>query len=272
MQPRALLSAHGLRPRKRLGQHFLVDDAAAARIAETAVQSGRRILEIGAGTGTLTRALLDAGADLTALEIDPALVAVARSRGDLAAADLVQADALDYDYTAYARGGAWTVAGNLPYNIATPLVTSLCEMENGPIALVVMVQRDVAARMNARPGTPAYGSLSVAVRYAMRVRTVMTLGSGAFFPAPKVESAVLSMTRRDAPAVAPHDRALFWKVVRGAFAYRRKTLVNSLVLALVLPRARVERAVRAADIPLEQRGERLDLDDFAKLADALAEG
>lgn len=178
---------------------------------------------------------------------------------------------MEYDFSAYAGGRPWDVAGNLPYNIATPLVTRLCEMENGPRSLVVMVQRDVAARFAARPGTPAYGSLSVAVQLAMHVRRAFTLQPRAFFPAPKVESTVVLMIRRDAPAVAPKDLELFRKVVRAAFAYRRKTLVNSVMLALALPRERVERAVGNAGIPLEQRGERLELDDFAKLADALAE-
>lgn len=144
-------------------------------------------------------------------------------------------------------------------------------MERGPRSLVVMVQRDVAARFAAQPGTPAYGSLSVAVQFAMHVRRVFTLQPRAFFPQPKVESTVVQMIWRDAPAATPKDLALFRKVVRAAFAYRRKTLVNSLMLALALPRERVELAVGTAGIPLEQRGERLALDDFAKLADTLAE-
>ena len=233
---------------------------------------GARVLEIGAGTGTLTLALLDAGNDVTALEIDEDLVAVARERGDLSRARILHADALAFDYAAFAGGREWHVAGNLPYNVATPLVTHLCEMECGPRSLVVMVQKDVANRFVARPGTAAYGSLSVAVQLSMELRRAFTLGPRAFYPQPKVESTVVQMIRRDAPVVAPKDLALFREVVRAAFAYRRKTLVNSLVLALSLPRERIERAASDAGIPLEQRGERLDLDDFAKLADALAEG
>ncbi len=206
------------------------------------------------------------------MEIDPQLVAVLRERADLQAATVVEADALDFDYAAFARSGAWCVAGNLPYNIATPLVTRLAEMEGGPQTLTVMVQRDVAERFTARPATAAYGSLSIAVQYAMEAHREFTLLPRAFFPQPKVQSTVVQMTRRSVPAVQPRDLGLFRQVVRAAFAYRRKTLVNSLVLALALDRRRVERAVTTAGIPLEERGERLDLAGFAKLADALAEG
>ncbi len=144
-------------------------------------------------------------------------------------------------------------------------------MENGPQTLTVMVQRDVAERFSARPATAAYGSLSIAVQYGMEVRRELTLSARAFFPQPKVESTVVHMTRRSVPAVHPRDLRLFRQVVRAAFAYRRKTLVNSLVLALALDRARVERAVTTAGIRLEERGERLDLAAFARMADALAE-
>lgn len=216
--------------------------------------------------------MLEAGATVTAVEIDPQLVLILRERTDLRAAMILQADALEFDYADFARSGAWCVAGNLPYNIATPLVTKLVEMDGGPQTLTVMVQRDVAERFSARPGTAAYGSLSVAVQYAMDVHCELTLPPRAFFPQPKVDSTVVHMTRRRTPAAHPRDVALFRQVVRAAFAYRRKTLVNSLVLALALDRPRVERAVTTAGIRLEERGERLDLATFAKLADALAEG
>ncbi len=275
--PRTLLAAHGLRPKKRLGQNFLVDAAAARRIARIALDDSTPglvpVLEIGAGTGTLTHALIEAGASqLTAIEIDPDLIAVLRERNDLGSATILEADALDFDYAAFAQNRRWRVAGNLPYNLATPLVTRLAEMDRGPETMTVMVQRDVADRFAASPGTAAYGSLSVAVQFAMRVERVFTLAPRAFFPAPKVESSVVHLIRRDAPAVQPRDLRRFREVVRAAFAYRRKTLANSLSLALGLDRRHVERAIASAGIPSEQRGERLDLADFARLADALAEG
>jgi 16S rRNA (adenine1518-N6/adenine1519-N6)-dimethyltransferase len=152
------------------------------------------------------------------------------------------------------------------------LILRFCEMERGPQSLTVMIQKDVAERLAAKPGTAAYGSLTVAVGYAMHVRREFTLGPGSFYPPPKVHSTVVRMERREQLPVHPRDLALFWKVVRGAFAYRRKTLANSLILSLGLERARVERAIATSNLSPEQRGERLDLDDFARLADALAEG
>ena len=271
-----MLARRGLRPRKKYGQNFLISAAAATRIARLCIPIGEnshpRVVEIGAGTGALTLALLACGVELTALEIDAGLVALLRERADLNAAQIVHADALEFDYTSWARGGSWRVAGNLPYNVATPLIVRFVEMPLGPQSLTVMVQKDVADRLAAKPGTAAYGSLSVAVAYAMRVETAFTLRANAFYPPPKVTSAVVQMIRRDSPVVAPRDLALFRKVVRAAFAYRRKTLVNSLSLALEIPRLLVARAVAASNLSPEIRGERLDLADFARLADALAEG
>ncbi len=272
--PRRLLAEAGLRPKKRYGQNFLQNASAAAAIARLALAGapeGARTLEIGAGTGALTLALLDEGAALTAIEIDPDLVALLRSRTDLARAAIVEADALAFDYPSWASGRPWIVAGNLPYNVGTAIMLRLIEMEGGPDSLTVMVQKDVAERFVAAPATPAYGSLSVAVQYAMRVEPGFALSPGSFFPAPKVRSSVVRLVRRSEPAVRPRDPATFWKVVRGAFAYRRKTLANSLALALGLDRAKIARALDYSNLSPELRGERLDLGDFARLADALAE-
>jgi 16S rRNA (adenine1518-N6/adenine1519-N6)-dimethyltransferase len=272
--PRRLLAQAGLRPKKRLAQNFLENASAARHIAQLCVAGlppATPTLEIGAGTGALTLALLDAGARVTAIEIDPDLVAVLRSRDDLARATIVEADALTFDYRSWAGGRPWIAAGNLPYNVATPVMLRLIEMEGGPGALTVMVQKDVAERLRAVPGTPAYGSLSVAVQYAMHVEIAFDLSPRSFYPPPKVKSSVVRLVRRDVPAVAPRDLPTFWKVVRGAFAYRRKTLVNSLALALHADRGTIERALYCSNISPELRGERLDLGDFARLADALAE-
>jgi 16S rRNA (adenine1518-N6/adenine1519-N6)-dimethyltransferase len=273
--PRKLLSQAGVRPKKRYGQNFLVDAGAARRIARLSLAGAppaSRIIEIGAGTGALTLALLDEGADVTALEIDPSLVGLLQSREDLSHARILQADALTFDYRAWSDAHAWRVAGNLPYNIATALIVRLAEMERGPDHMTVMVQKDVADRLVAAPGTRAYGSLSVAVQYAMHVERAFTLAPRSFYPPPKVHSTVVLLRRRVSPAVRPRDLQLFWKVVRGVFAYRRKTIANSLSLALELDRAIVSRALKISNLSPELRGERLDLADLARLADALAEG
>jgi 16S rRNA (adenine1518-N6/adenine1519-N6)-dimethyltransferase len=274
LHPKALLEQFGYRPKKKFGQNFLMDAGAAARIAELLVEGSPqgepfRVLEIGPGTGALTHALLDVHPDVSALDVDPDMVRILRSREDLQRAQILHADALGFDYAQFAHGKRWRVTGNLPYNIATPLIMRFIEMQNGPDALVVMVQKEVADRFAARPSTPAYGSLSVAVQYAMRVEKAFSLKPGAFYPRPKVDSTVVRLARREQRAAEVADEQRFLQVVRAAFAYRRKTLANSLSLALGVPRAAVAQALEQIGLDTEIRGEQLALADFARLAGSL---
>jgi 16S rRNA (adenine1518-N6/adenine1519-N6)-dimethyltransferase len=249
-----------------------MDAGTAGRIARLAVdEPGRRVLEIGAGTGSLTAALLAAGATLTAFDVDEQLVAILRERTDLGAAAIAHGDALSFDYAAFGAHGPWHAAGNLPYNIATPLLLQLARVHDGPGRVVAMIQRDVADRLLARPGTESYGSLTVAIALTMRVERAFNVAPGAFYPRPNVDSSVIVLHRLDEPAVPVRDRARFEQVVRGAFAYRRKTLANSLALALELPRERIASALLALDLNADIRGEALDLPTFAALTDALAD-
>lgn len=267
---RELLRQFGYRPKKRLGQHFLMDAGAAARIAGLACeQGGSRVLEIGPGTGILTRALLERGAAVTAVELDPDMVRILHSRGDLADATIVQGDALTFDYAGYAAGDPWRVTGNLPYNVATPLIMRFIEMRDGPDALVVMMQKDVVDRLRAKPGTRVYGSLSIAAQYAMRVERAFTLSPRSFYPRPRVDSTVVRLTRLEQPVVNVADETLFLQVVRGAFAYRRKTLANSLSLALGIKRAAITDALQQLAYDTEIRGEQLAIGDFARISDQL---
>lgn len=273
--PKALLERFGYKPKKRLGQNFLMDAGAAARIARLAAEGispSARILEIGPGTGALTQALLEIHPDVTAIDIDPDMVRILRSRPELTRAQIVEADALAFDFETFAHGGPWRMTGNLPYNIATPLMMRLIEMHNGPQTLVVMIQKEVADRLAAHPGSKAYGSLSVAVQYAMSVEREFVLGPGAFYPRPKIDSTVVRLTRLEQPAAHVQDEAWFLQVVRGAFAYRRKTLANSLSLALGVVRAQTADALQQLGIDTEIRGEQLALADFARLADRLRAG
>lgn len=268
---RALLGAAGLRPKKRLGQHFLMDAGTAARIARLVVDGpARPVLEIGAGTGTLSAALVAAGAALTAFDVDPDLVAILRSRADLRDATLLLADALSFDYAAWSAGRPWSATGNLPYNIATPLLVRLAQLDAPPERTVVMLQRDVADRLLAHPGTPSYGSLTLAIAVTMHVERAFNIPPTQFYPRPNVVSSVIVLQRRERPAVEIRDRRRFEQVVRAAFAYRRKTLANSLALALDVPRERIAAALHALRLDADIRGEALDLPTFAALADALA--
>ena len=249
-----------------------MDGGAVKRIAALCVRApGERVVEVGAGTGALTRALLASGADVTALEVDPDLIAILRERADLSDATIVEADALAFDFDAAAGDGAWCAAGNLPYNIATPLVLRWLGLARPPARIVAMLQRDVVDRLTARPSTPQYGSLTVFVGYFMAVHRAFVLGPNVFYPRPNVDSAVVVMERRTAPAVTVRDEAFFLQVVRGAFAYRRKTLANSLSLALGIERSRTQTALATLKIDTEIRAEQLDLGAFGALADSLAE-
>jgi 16S rRNA (adenine1518-N6/adenine1519-N6)-dimethyltransferase len=248
-----------------------MDTGTALRIGRLAVeQPAQRVIEIGAGTGVLTAALVALGADVTAFDVDPDMLTILRSRDDLTGARIEQADALEFDYAAWAADGEWNAAGNLPYNIATPLMLQLADLPNPPQRIVAMIQKDVADRLTARPGTASYGSLTVAIGFRMKVERAFTVGPGQFYPRPNVNSAVVVLSRHAVPPVVVHDRVLFESVVRGAFAYRRKTLANSLALALGLPRERIADALRRLQLHPEIRGEVLDLAAFAALTDALA--
>jgi 16S rRNA (adenine1518-N6/adenine1519-N6)-dimethyltransferase len=248
-----------------------MDGGIAARIARLAVDApGERVLEIGAGTGALTEALLRGGAEVTAFDLDPEMVAILQARDDLSAADLLAADALDFDYARWAGAREWHAAGNLPYNVGTPLLLRLATLARPPRRVVAMIQADVADRLLAHPGTSQYGSLTVAVALTMRVERAFNVPPSAFYPRPGVVSTVVVLHRLDPPPVAVGDRKRFEQVVRGAFAYRRKTLANSLSLALDLPRERVAAAIAAIALKPDVRGEDLDLPSFAALTEALA--
>ncbi len=247
-----------------------MDGGAVAKIALACVpEPDARVVEVGAGTGALTAALVARGARVTAIEIDDDLIGVLRGRTDLAAATLVHADALAYPYDESSEDGPWCAAGNLPYNVATPLIARWLTLERPPQRIVAMVQRDVADRMLARPSTPAYGSLTLFVSYHMEVRRAFTLGPGAFFPRPGVDSTVVVMERRSEPVVRVRRPAFLLQVVRGAFAYRRKTLANSLSLALGIERGRTQAALATMNVDSEIRAEQLDLGAFGALADLL---
>ncbi len=265
------MRALGIRPKKRFGQHFLQDGATATRIARLAVEEpGLPVLEVGAGTGALTAALARLGADVTAFDVDPQMVDVLRARDDLAGVDVRRADALAFDYTGWAAARDWIAAGNLPYNVGTPLLVRLAALPRPPRRIIAMIQKDVAERLLAKPGTAPYGSLTIAVGLTMRAARAFNVAAGAFYPRPSVVSTVVVLDRRDEPVADVRDRARFEQVVRGAFAYRRKTLANSLTLALDLPREQIVAAIASLALNPDVRGEDLDLRTFAALTDALA--
>ncbi|BDG61991.1 16S rRNA (adenine(1518)-N(6)/adenine(1519)-N(6))-dimethyltransferase RsmA [Caldinitratiruptor microaerophilus] len=276
---RAWLEARGLRPRRGLGQHFLVDRRVVDRIvAAVEPAPGDLVLEIGPGPGILTRALVEAGARVVAVELDRQLAALLRDTLPAAGApgtvEVVEGDALKVDLAgllaARLRPGARArVAANLPYYITSPLLFRLLEEDLPLERIVVMVQREVADRILAPPGTRAYAALSVAVAYHAEARLVARVPPGAFWPPPSVDSAVVLLRLRERPPVATPREALF-RVVRAAFGQRRKTLLRALAGGLRLDGDVVARALARAGVDGTRRGETLSLAEFAAVADALA--
>jgi len=254
-----LLTAHGLAPRRAFGQNFVVDPNTVRRIARLAgVGEGDSVVEIGAGLGSLTLALLETGASVTAVEIDRGLVPVLR--GVAPGARVVEGDALRLDWGELLAGApAWSLVANLPYNVATPLVVTLLE-EVAPITrLLVMVQAEVGERMAASVGDEQYGAVSVLVAYWATSKVVGRVPPSVFLPKPKVDSALVAIERRASLLItAPFPRLK--ELVRAGFGQRRKMLRRSL--ADVIDPA----AFEAAGIRPDARAEELDVEAWGRLA------
>ena len=266
---RELLDQAGLAPRRDLGQNFVADPNTVRRIAELAqVGAGDRVVEIGAGLGSLTLALADTGADVTALEVDRGVVPVLRRVvADRANVHVVEADAMHLDWDALvtdAPDGAphrpsWVLVANLPYNVATPLICDLLDTTPSITRMLVMVQREAAERFAARPGTAAYGAVSVKVAYWGAAKIVGHVPASVFVPRPNVESSLVEITRGDPPDTDPDE---LFTLVRAGFGQRRKMLRRSLA-AIVDPDTFVH-----AGIDPTARPETLDVDAWCRLTDA----
>ncbi|XOQ26424.1 MAG: 16S rRNA (adenine(1518)-N(6)/adenine(1519)-N(6))-dimethyltransferase RsmA [Mitsuokella multacida] len=266
-----ILKAFGLRMSKKLGQNFLIDARIVQGIVDAAkIQPGDRVLEIGPGIGTLTQGLAEAGADVTAVELDKKLPAVLKET--LKAYDnvrIVPGDILKVNIPEIMGEGPFKVAANLPYYITTPILMTLLERHLPITQMVTMVQKEVAERMTARPGSRIYGALSVAVQYYTEPEIVLDVPPRSFIPAPEVMSVVVSCRVRKEPAVKVSDEKLFFRVVKAAFGQRRKTLMNALKGG-GFPKEAVRDALETSGIDPTRRGETLTLAEFGRLADAFA--
>jgi 16S rRNA (adenine1518-N6/adenine1519-N6)-dimethyltransferase len=262
-----LLDVHGLRPSRALGQNFVADPNTVRRIARLAeVGPGDRIVEIGAGLGSLTLALAETGASVTAVEIDRYLVPVLRSVVEPAGVTVVEGDALRLDWSTVldggGGGGGWVLVANLPYNVATPLVADLLDFVPAIDRMLVMVQKEVGERLAARAGDEAYGAVSVKVSYWAEAKLVGKVAPTVFVPQPNVDSVLVSIARRSVPAVDPAvvPASRLFEVVRAGFAHRRKMLRGALA-GVVDPSA-----FEAAGVRPEARAEELDVAAWGRLA------
>lgn len=261
----ALMQEHGLRPSRALGQNFVVDPNTVRRIARLAgIGPGDRVVEIGAGLGSLTLALLATGASVTAVEVDRHLLPLLREVVEPSGARVVEGDALRLDWPALlgADGGAWALVANLPYNVATPLVARLLEEVPAIGRMLVMVQQEVAERLAASPGGAAYGAVSVKVAYFATARLVGRVSPDVFVPRPRVDSALVEIVRRPEVAVAPAEVPYgeLMELVRAGFATRRKMLRRALAGRVA------SEAFAAAGIEPSARAEMLDIVAWGTLA------
>ncbi len=252
------------RPRKRFGQHFLHDRGVVARIvAALAPQAGDHVVEIGPGTGALTRELLARVTRLDAVELDRDLIARLESEFPADKLTLHQGDALKFDFCQLMQEGRkLRLVGNLPYNISTPLLFHLLDQAGCIKDMLFMLQKEVVQRMSAAPGGKDYGRLSVMIQYRCAVEKLFDVAPGAFTPPPKVDSTVVRLVPHAAPPVAVDDPERFALLVRAAFASRRKTLRNNMRGLLSTE------DMLALGIDPVRRAETLSLAEFASLSNA----
>lgn len=269
---KTLLRVHGLRLTKRLGQHFLVDEPLARRlIGSCHVTPQDTVIEIGAGLGALTEWLSNAAGRVIAVEADRAISALLQTRmAHRPNVEVICQDILTFPWPRYA-GSA--VIGMIPYSITSPILVNLCEHAAQVSGVWLGIQREVAQRLAARPGTKAYGRLTILVQYRFEVEELLRISRSVFFPQPKVDSSWVRLRPRASPAVTVEDERLFFAVVQAAFAQRRKTLVNGLWAWSQerIPRQRLAGLVTQLGLAATVRGEALSLSQFAALARVLLE-
>jgi len=269
---RDLAGRLGLRPTKTLGQNFVIDGGTVRKIVRAArVTPGERVVEIGPGLGSLTLGLLEAGASVVAVEIDPLLAGVlpetvAAHLPGTGRLDVVLADALRV--TELPGPAPTALVANLPYNVSVPVLLTFLERFESLERVLVMVQSEVADRLAAPPGSRTYGVPSAKVAWYASARRTSTVARSVFWPVPNVDSALVALERRDPPVTTASRQEVF-AVIDAAFAQRRKMLRSALATLAGSPQAAI-RALEAARVDPQSRGERLAIADFARIAQALA--
>ena len=269
-----VLQKYGFVFQKRFGQNFLIDTHVLERIIEASeITKNDFVLEIGPGIGTMTQYLAEAAREVTAVEIDDALIPILKDTlKEWDNVTVLHGDILKTDIRKIAdeknQGRPIKVVANLPYYITTPIIMGLFESHVPVDSITVMVQKEVADRMQTGPGSKDYGALSLAVQYYAEPKIVANVPPNCFMPRPKVGSAVIRLTRHQNPPVTTLDEKLMFRLIRASFNQRRKTLSNSLKNSQELPYSKeeVEAAITECGLPLNIRGEALQLEQFARLS------
>ncbi len=263
----ALLRAHGLAPKKSLGQNFLADPAALERIVQAAeIQPEEAVLEVGPGLGSLTRHLALAARRVVAVELDAALIPVLEDvLQGMGNVEIVHADILKIDPAKLMGPDPYSVVANIPYYITSNLIRHLLESAHAPRRLVLTVQREVAERITAGPGEMSL--LALGVQVYGRPKVAAKIPAGAFYPPPNVESAVIRVDLYPEPVIPEEQIDAFFKLAKAGFGQKRKTLRNSLSAGLGMPAAQVEGMLEAAGIDPKRRAETLSMEEWRKVTE-----
>ncbi|MBM7098045.1 MULTISPECIES: 16S rRNA (adenine(1518)-N(6)/adenine(1519)-N(6))-dimethyltransferase RsmA [Alteribacter] len=275
-----ILEKHRFSFKKSLGQNFLIDTNVLRNIVDTAgVTENTSAIEVGPGIGALTEQIAKRAGSVTALEIDQRLLPILRDtlapypHVNVIHKDVLEADLHTLINEQIEKKDDLVVVANLPYYVTTPILMKLLEEKLPLRAIVVMIQKEVAERIAAKPGTKDYGSLSIACQYYAKAETVLTVPKTVFVPQPNVDSAVLRLTIREEPPVSVKDEGFFFRIIRGSFTQRRKTLLNNLVhhFDAKKEKALIIELCEQAGIDPKRRGETLSMEEFARLSDVFVE-
>ena len=270
-----VVNKHNFKFSKSLGQNFLIDDNVIDRILEGArLSETDKIIEVGPGIGTLTREMGKVAENVVSIEIDKTLIPILKETlADLDNVEVVNEDILKVDVQGLIKeklnGGPVKLVANLPYYITTPIVMKFLEEDIPVTDIVVMVQKEVADRMNAQPSTKDYGALSVAVQYYCDTEIVAKAPRHMFMPQPNVDSTVIGLHVREERKYNVDNEDIFFKTVKASFGQRRKTLLNSLGGLGFLSKDQIKIALQEANIDEKRRGETLSIEEFASLSNAV---
>ena len=276
-ETRFILKKYNIRANKKLGQNFLIDDDAINKIVSSAkINKDDLVIEIGPGLGTLTSKLLEKAGKVIAIELDERMVKILTDRFKLYNNfELINEDVLKVDLkkiiseNAIAEGKAKIVA-NLPYYITTPIIMKLLEDKLNIASITVMVQKEVADRMTAKPGDKLSGAITYSVNYYAEAKEIVLVGKESFIPSPEVDSKVIKLQIRDVPPVNIEDDEVFFKVIRASFMQRRKTLINGLTNSgLIKDKEKLLQIFKHMNLNAEIRGEKLTLEQFAELSNLI---
>lgn len=264
-----LLESHGIRLKKKWGQNFLVDENILNKITAAAeLTKEDRVLEIGPGIGALTQKLAEQAGKVTAVEIDSRLIGVLKETlGEYDNVDILHQDAMDTDYPSLCAQGPLKLVANLPYNVATPLFYRWLKKQRPCFSVMVcMVQKEVAQRIVAQPGTKAYGTLSVVCRFAARGEILFDVPRTVFFPRPDVSSSVIRLITQQQPEAEVGNEDFFFTMVDAMFAQRRKTALNTLHTGFGIAKEELNELGQVMGLDLSRRGETLHVTEFANLS------